>query len=394
MRIDAPRKILPALLPLFCLLPAVMAATPVFELTDLFVGGQDDINTYRIPSLISTRRGTVLAFCEGRRDSAQDGSPTHLVLKRGLGNAGEWSLLREAGRTARPRQRNMTWQPMQVLRTSRNGEAYMNPVAVIDGDTGAILLLFNHYAHYDAQADEFGGRGELWLMRSGDEGASWSAPVELTRSVGHKELGPGIGIQLRTGRLVVPVYDGVIYSDDHGNSWQAGGVTPKPAAPNETQVVELADGNLMLNLRGAPQRTVLESRDGGVTWGEPRRDPALTDPAQWGGCQASLIRYSLAREGRGRNRLLFANPADLQRRFDLTVRLSYDEGKTWPVAKLIRKGPGSYSSMTEFPDGTIGIVFESGEIENGRVDYQTRLAFARFNLEWLTDGHDSPSDPR
>jgi len=383
------------LLALCLLRSAAIGATPFFEETELFVGGQDDINTYRIPSLICTRRGTVLAFCEGRRDNSQDGSPTHLVLKRSVGNRDEPGVLHGDGAAMRSEQRRMMWKPIQLLRTSKNGEAYMNPVSLIDQDNDAVLLLFNHYAHYDVQADAYGGRGEVWLMQSRDEGASWSEPVDLTSRVGHKELGPGIGIQLRTGRLVIPVYDGVIYSDDHGKSWQAGGVTPKPPAPNETQVAELADGSLMLNVRGAPLRTTLLSHDGGVTWsGEARRDPKLTDPEQWGGCQASLIRYSRALNGKGRDRLLFANPADLKYRFDLTVRLSYDEGKTWPVAKLVHRGPSSYSSMTEFPDGTIGIIFESGNSENGRVDYQAALAFARFNLEWLTDGHDAASGLR
>lgn len=76
------------------------------------------------------------------------------------------------------------------------------------------------------------------------------------------------------------------------------------------------------------------------------------------------------------------------------MRLSYDEGKTWPVARLLHKGPSSYSSMTVFPDGTIGIIFETGPSEDGRVDYLAKLAFARFNLEWLTEGHDAPSDRR
>jgi sialidase-1 len=374
----------------FCVLHCpVLAEEPLFEQTELFVGGQDNINTYRIPSLITTDQGTVLAFCEGRMDSAQDGSPTNLVLKRSLGNKGAWNTPRYQGPVPRSRERNMMWQPLQVLRASKDGEAYMNPVPVIDRMSGTIYLLVDHYAHYDPKADEFGGRGQVWLIESHDEGATWSEPIDLTPSVGNKELGPGAGIQMGTGRLVVAVYDGVIYSDDHGKTWQAGGKAPTP--PNETQVVELADGSLMLNVRGIPHRTVVLSRDGGVTWGEPKADPVLTDPEQWRGCQGSLIRYSRAAKGSGRNRLLFANPADLKYRHDLTVRLSYDEGKTWPVAMLIQKGPGSYSGMTVFADGTIGLIFETGNSFNGRVEYNAKLAFARFNLEWLTDGNDVPS---
>jgi sialidase-1 len=262
----------------------------------------------------------------------------------------------------------------------------MNPVPVIDRTSGVVYLLVNYYARYDPRADAFGGRGQVRLLQSADEGVTWSEPADLTPDVGNKELGPGIGIQMENGRLVAPVYDGVIYSDDHGKTWKAGEKAPTP--PNETQVAELADGSLMLNVRGAPRRTIVRSRDGGVTWGEPKPDPFLTDSALWGGCQASLIRYTREDRGEGRNRLLFANPADPKDRYDLTVRVSYDEGKTWPVAKLIRKGPGAYSSMTVLPDGTIGVLFETGDAYNGRVEYYARLAFARFNLEWLTDGND------
>jgi sialidase-1 len=365
-----------------------VAAEPLFEETEVFVGGQDDINTYRIPSLICTNNGTVLAFCEGRIDSNKDGSPTHLVLKRSLGNKGDWNPPRRLGPVPAPRsrERNMTWQPMQILRASRAAEAYMNPVPVIDQTSGAIFLLVNHYTHYDPKADAFGGRGQVWLIQSNDEGVTWSDPVDLTSSVGNRELGPGIGIQIGNGRLVAPVYDGVIYSDDHGKSWRTGGKAP--TAPNETQVVELADGSLMLNVRGAPRRKVVLSHDGGVTWGEPQPDPVLTDSELWGGCQASLVRYTHAAGRPSRDRLLFANPADPKYRYDLTVRLSYDEGKTWPVAKLIRKGPGAYSSMTVFPDGTIGIIFESGSTYEGGVESYAKLSFARFNLEWLTEGND------
>jgi len=198
------------------------ASEPLFEETDVFAGGQDDINTYRIPSIICTKSGTVLAFCEGRKDLSQDGSPTHLVLKRSTGNSGEWNppWRPGPGRAGRSRQRNMMWQPLQILLASKTTEAYMNPVPIIDESSGAIYLLVDYYAHYDPGVDDLGGRGHVWMLRSTDEGATWSKPTDITSSVGNKELGPGIGIQMRTGRLVAPVYDGVIYSDDHGKTWK------------------------------------------------------------------------------------------------------------------------------------------------------------------------------
>jgi sialidase-1 len=139
----------------------------------------------------------------------------------------------------------------------------------------------------------------------------------------------------------------------------------------------------MLNSRGTPSRTVVISTDGGKTWGDPRPDPALSDSELYGGCQASLIRYPGKSANRSKDLLLFANPADRKYRMDLTVRISYDEGITWPVSKLIRKGTGAYSSMTVFPDGTIGVIYETGNTYDGIVEYYAQLAFARFNLEWL-----------
>ena len=97
---------------------------PLIERMDLFIPGQDGIHTYRIPSMVSTRNGTVLVFCEGRRDKVDDGTPTHLVLKRSLGNSDS---------------RKMTWQPMQILIASKDGEAYMNPVPIVDERDGTIV---------------------------------------------------------------------------------------------------------------------------------------------------------------------------------------------------------------------------------------------------------------
>ncbi len=243
---------------------------PLFEETELFVGGQDDINTYRIPSLVCTKKGTVLGFCEGRRDKSQDGSPTHLVLKRSLMNTGPMVPPEHDIYEYRSRQRNMTWQPMQILLQSKNGEAYMNPVPVIDSGDGTIFLLVNRYPTYGDVENEGKGVTEVWLMKSIDDGATWTDPIDITPDVGNIALGPGIGIQMNNGRLVAPVYDGVVFSDDHGKTWKAGNKTTGPVS--ECQVVELADGSLMLNTRGYPQRTVAISNDNGDTWGEPYKD--------------------------------------------------------------------------------------------------------------------------
>lgn len=354
-----------------------------FQETNLFVGGQDSIDTYRIPALVCTRLGTVLAFSEARRNSDQDGSPTDIVLKRSLNNAGRWNPLQSEGPVAavRKRERDLIWQPMQTLIASKSGEAYMNPVAVADQADRTIFLLVNVFSKPDQDIPQ-----HVWMMKSTDEGAHWSTPNDIGASTGLEPLGPGHGIQMDDGTLVVPTYDGIIYSKDHGRSWKAGGKAP--IAPDETQVVELADGSLMLNRRSGGKRATVVSRDGGLTWDQPWNDSRLTEPKLFGGCQASLVRYSRKKDGASRDRLLFSDPADLNFRFNMTVRISYDEGKTWPVAKLIKRGTGAYSDLTVFPDGSVGLLYETGNTYGGIVEYYSAISFARFNLEWLSDGKD------
>ncbi len=355
-----------------------------FEETDVFVGGHDAINTYRIPAVVCTKRGTLLVFAEGRQDSSEDGTPTHIVLKRSLGNAGPWKPLQQRGPVPAPRARghNTTWEPMQVVIPSTDRIAYMNPVVVVDGASSAIFLLVNRYQQpYQDVATQ------VLLTRSDDDGATWSTPADITGQTGLKELGPGIGIQMRSGRLVVPTYDGVIFSDDHGTSWRSGGALP--GILTETQVVELVSGRLLLTCRKAPYRLQVISSDGGQTWGDPWSDRTLVEPQRFGGCQASLVRYSSQKDGASKDRLLFANPADPKDRVNLTVRVSYDEGRTWPVSRRIKNGTGAYSGMTVFPDGTIGLLYETGNSYGDISEVYSKIAFARFNLEWLTGGSDT-----
>lgn len=354
-----------------------------FEQFDVFIGGEDNVHTYRIPALLATAGGALLAFCEARKISQGDASPTDMVLKRSL----------DGGRS---------WRPPQVLVAGEGNEAIMNPCPVIDGQT-IFLICMN--AHKKARC-----RHQHLLLRSEDDGQSWSQPVVLDACIAPYDdtfvPGPGVSIRMRDGRLVVPGYTNVItddgsrpasfsrvlYSDDQGRTWRMGQPVASSTS-NESQVVELADGSLLINWREQNhldasahrgRRGTAVSRDGGETWSEPVFARELNEAP----CQAGFLRYSLAGTG-DRNRLLFSNPDAVPgpeggARTKMTVRMSYDEGQTWPVARLIHGGPSIYSSLAVLPDGLITLLYECGEEER----YE-RIRLARFSLEWLTRGKDS-----
>jgi sialidase-1 len=220
--------------------------------------------------------------------------------------------------------------------------------------------------------------------------------------------GPGHGIQLKDGRLLVPVWispgtgaaahrpsaAGTIFSDDGGKDWGSGEVAAPNTAewvnPNEAEIVQLANGSVMLNARTespAYRRLVTTSPNGAANWSKPRFDNALAEPV----CMASMVRVS---ERPRKNRILFANPDNLSRadakevavrraRKNLSIKLSYDDAKTWPINKVLEPAYSAYSDLAVLPNGTILCLYERGA---DRVDF---LTLARFNLEWLTDGKDS-----
>lgn len=350
-----------------------------FRETVLFKSGGEIYHTFRIPSVIVTNDGTVLAFCEGRKKGRSDTGDIDIVLRRSL----------DGGKT---------WGPMTVVWD--DGENVCgNPCPVVDCDTGAIWLLLTHNLGIDSERQimdsESVGTRTVWVTMSEDDGESWSEPRDITETAKRPgwtwyATGPGVGIQTASGRLVIPCDyaekesnkwgSHIIYSDDNGASWEIGGtVFPKC---NECQVVECADGSLLLNMRsyhGLNRRSIAVSGDGGLTWSAASHDTTLTEPI----CQASLLRYSHENK-QGRNRILFSNPADTKR-INMTVRLSYDECDTWPVGKQLWEGPSAYSCLTVLSDNTIGCLYEKGREH----PYET-IAFAVFNLEWLTEGADFP----
>lgn len=381
------RRVLCAVLPLFVLgfTPFTPAAPALLEQTDVFVAGQDGVFEYRIPGIITSNQGTLIAFCDARM--RKEGDPPNdidLVMKRSV----------DGGKT---------WGPLRTLVDNGVGAA-ADSCGFVDRQTGTLWIFSVHapegVGSYNAADGLAGDTFQFKAITSDDDGLTWSESRDFTAMMKRPgwaagSTGVGSGIQMRNGRLILPRYNAdyrrprtapesadsfVCYSDDHGKTWKMGALIHVPGGTNECQVAELADGTLMINMRGMAGnvRRVAYSKDGGETWSQPVEDPVLIEPR----CQGSLYTLSDART-HGKNRLLFANPASLKRE-NMTVRLSLDEGRTWSASKAIHTGPAAYSCLTVLADLTAGCLYERGENR----PYE-RITFARFNVEWLADGKDT-----
>jgi sialidase-1 len=336
---------------------------------DVYRAGEGGYHTYRIPALIATKKGTLLAFCEGRRNSAADSGDIDLLLRRSF----------DGGRT---------WGPVQTVADAGTDTAG-NPTPVLERKTGTVFLLLTRNPGNVAERQTGEFDRTVWITRSTDDGATWAPPKDITPSVKQKgwtwyATGPGNGIQLKSGRLVVPCdhntsptgrYSHIIYSDDRGETWKIGGIAE--AMTNESAVVELPTGELVLNMRsyhGKNRRAVERSRDGGLTWGPLELDLALVEPV----CQASMIMLGKL--------VLFSNPAATTRT-RMTVRMSADGAHTWKASRLLWEGPAAYSSLTVMKNGHIGILYELGIAQ----PYE-RITFSGFRRQWITGANASSPD--
>ena len=331
------------------------------ELKYIFKSGSEGYNTFRIPSIITTDSGVVLAFAEGRKNSSSDSGDIDLVLKRST----------DGGKT---------WGDLIVIRDDSTNVCG-NPSPVIDRKTGKIFLLSTWNRGDDTESEIINMTSvdtrRVYVMNSIDEGLSWSKPIEITDKVKKPNwtwyaTGPVHGIQIREGskkgRMIIPCdhieantkkyYSHIIYSDDGGSSWNIGGATPQDQV-NECSVAEIGKGKLILNMRNYDRtqmnRKISISNDYGESWGDIYDDKALVEPI----CQASILRYSF--KGYGRNDLLFINPADKNKRLNMTLRLSNDLGRTWKAEFLLHEGPSAYSDITKLRNGNVGCLFEAGK---------------------------------
>ncbi|HPA17728.1 MAG TPA: sialidase family protein [Verrucomicrobiae bacterium] len=383
------------------------AGSPAIEKIDLFEAGQGGYALYRIPGIVVTRAGTALAYCEARKNDKGDWGPIDILMRRST----------DDGRTWGPRQTIVHVEGEQPVnpvaaaqKLDRPGDnTANNAVAIVDMETGMVHFLYClEYMR-------------CFYMRSDDEGATWSAPAEITATFAKFRpeydwkviaTGPAHGIQLtrgpRKGRLVVPIWmslgtgghahrpsvTSTIYSDDHGQTWHRGAIAipdaPPFRYPNETVAVQHSDGRVMLNARSesdAHRRLITTSPDGATAWSQPRFDDALLEPI----CMGSIVRVD-------DRHIVFANPHNLSRkdgkeapgkprdRINVSVKLSSDDGATWPISRLLEEGFSGYSDLAVTRDGTILCFYERGATDGANIYKTGRLTVARFGLDWLTAG--------
>ena len=353
-----------------CVIPGVLSAADAssFWQTDVFHAGENGVHTYRIPALVETRDGVLIAVADARYDNARD-LPNHisLVMRRSM----------DGGRH---------WEAARVIRDVKQG-GVGDASLLLDHSTGRVWCFHNYGPPGIGFQNSKPGTGPDTLhfeaIYSDNAGETWSGPVDLTPQVKDPAwqamfAASGTDIQISTGRFLVPLVirdaKGILhslnaYSDDHGKSWRAG--KPIGEGTDESHNVELQSGVVLQNMRDGNTRAVARSHDGGISFGPVSHDAALIDAR----CNAGITRY----HRNGLDMLAFPNAASSKRE-NLTLKLSYDGGKTWPLARTIDAGPSAYSTIIPLRDGSIGVLYERGE----KNPYE-RITFARFNLEWVKE---------
>lgn len=354
--------------------------------------GDDGVHTYRIPGLATTNKGTLIGVYDVRRDRGGD-LPGNIDV--GM------SRSTDGGRT---------WEPMRVIMDMGSdpkwrGDGIGDPAVLVDRKTGTIWVSAtwshgNRAWHGSGPGLTPKETGQWILVKSEDDGRTWSDPINITRQVKNPEWsfllqGPGKGITMSDGTLVFPAqyqdppnpkdkrahrlpHSTLIYSRDHGKTWQTG--TGAWDDTTEAQLVELNDGQLMINCRNnrSSKRAVMTTTDMGTTW--QKHATHVRDLIEPGSCMASLLNVRRELSWRNFNTdsskdvLLFSNPDSLRGRNHMTIKASLDEGMSWPVKHhllLDEQNGFGYSCMSMIDSDTVGILYEGS---------QAHMTFQRVKL--------------
>lgn len=399
----------------------------IFTKTTIWAAGENNMECYRIPGIVVSTKGTALAFTE-ERPVCGDEDPKSIVLKRSEDNGKTWSanIYIERCNGKYWTQHSDEVAPEDV---ADKQEVWTNIAPIVDKTTGRIFF-FYALSEGAVNGQNLQRYTRVFYKYSDDDGITWSERSELTDILNAREdgspnkdehgnwitdvngfpcdflgrafhmPGPGHGIQLTDGRLLLSVWNrtalgifnkgnipfgdrnyGIctVYSDDHGKSWKYGSAFCHEG-PNggEARIVELKNGDLYLNTRYGSSvpgedntfRVTAISHDKGITWTEIKIDKSF--PLS-NSCDAGLI----AVNNQGKHILLYSKNESTKGRKNLVVRVSFDEGESWPVVKVVDQGPAWYSDLAVLPDNTILLIYETGK--------NSPVYCVRFNLGWLAD---------
>ncbi|GAB3923864.1 hypothetical protein GCM10029976_014720 [Kribbella albertanoniae] len=364
-------------------------AAPSFFETILWDNTVDPLANYHVHGLVVLPDDTIIACTEGRHEVC-DAGPHDLLIRRST-------------------DKGQTWTPSHAVVPSVNGQSWANPAFVVDEGTGEVFLFHNLCVRLPENTSCSSDSSTLHVISSTDGGVTWVDRRDLTSLFAHfphnwamHGAGPGHGIQLASGRLLMTVghrtiitgvpaderHYGVstIYSDDHGRTWRSGGEVPLgPDLPHmgEARLVQRADGSIILNSRPGSgndwPRGVAVSTDNGLSWSRPALDFSA---GLFNGVDTGFIRYT---GGQDINRVLFSRP-DAPMRRNMTVSVSYDEGNSFRYSRVVNPGRSYYSDLGRLSDGTVVLLYgRDGDLDG----FPRSVAVAAFNLEWLTQGRDS-----
>ncbi|GAB3513132.1 sialidase family protein [Emticicia fontis] len=348
----------------------------------VFISGNEGHKTYRIPAIIKIPNGDLLAFAEGRVNGSADFGDINIVMKRSSDNGKTWSGL-------------STIVDYEALQAG-------NPAPVFDETDptfpkGRLFLFYNTGNNHEGEVRKGKGLREVWFKTSIDGGKTWSEGVNITMQVHkpkqpevnpaynfkedwrHYANTPGHATQIQNGKYKGRIYIAAnhsegepqkqgedylahaFYSDDHGKTFKLSQSVGIPGS-NESTATEISDNGLMLNARNQKGdkrlRIVAISKDGGETWENTYFDEQLPDPV----CEGSILSIGIKK---GKHLLAFANNDHTSKRDNLTLRISFDEGKTWSISKVIDKSPDgqgkdytAYSDIVMLGKKTIGVLYE------------------------------------
>lgn len=360
--------------------PASAADVTKVNLFEARTGGY---HTYRIPGIVVSPRGTLLAWAEARKTGTGDWEDIDILLRRSHDHGA-------------------TWDPPRIIADVGTSPAH-NAVAIVDPSAGVIHLLYCV------------GYQRAFYCQSIDDGATFSPPTEITttfRPFQNQFLwnviatGPGHGLRLKNGRLLVSVWlsnggrrhrpsaVGVIYSDDQGATWQAGELIPNTLINmSEATLVERTDGSVLMNIRHEDRehrRAVSTSKDGVRGWSRPEFDTQLLEPV----CMGSLLRLNWP-TAESKGTILFANPDNIgysgkhgashdqnRDRVNLTIKVSHDDCQTWSHQRVLEPGVAAYSDLATDDAGNIYCCYERDGVNGSMWDIRY-ITVARFTREWL-----------